>query len=195
MSLSLISYGSVSTLTPSSPVPRVNADTITASLAPFLNKSGRDGVYKAALTGFLGQEGLGSCGGNIGGPSIETGLISAGLGSIPVVGATLSKIFGVFGAHHAAAVKTEQATLCKAVPDANAFLRGIDSALAQGQIDVATAAQALEEGYQNWLQGASGILQGNILPSDGRGGKCNAACDYGKAFRAAIENRKANYAI
>jgi len=170
-------------------VPQGNADTIVKSLEPFhKGTQGRDLVYKAALTGFFTYETPSCHGGGIGGPGIGTGLLSAGLGSVPIVGGTLQKIFGIFGAHHAAAVKTEQATLCQAVPDANNFLRSIDAALAQGQIDVSTAAQALEQGYEQWLPEIQGIMQEH-------GDTCNAACIYRKAFRAAIEKRKQDYAI
>src|SRR5712691_2888649 len=124
-----------------SPVPQGNADTIVKSLEPFHKGQGRETVRKAALTGFFSYDEP-SCRGGVGsgGAGIGTGLIGAGLGSIPVVGGTLQKIFGIFGAHHASAVRNEQAVLCQAVPDANNFLRSIDAAVAQGQIDVATAA-------------------------------------------------------
>jgi len=87
----------------------------------------------------------------------------------PWLSKSLSKVFAIFGAHHAAAVKLEQATLCQAVPDANNFLRQIDSLVSTGQMDVATAAQALEQGYSNWRDEVKAILQDT-------GGKCNYAC-------------------
>jgi len=190
--LSQISFGTVSSLNPSVPVPTGNADAIVTALGPWTGKPGssiavREGIRKTATTGFFSYDEP-SCRGAGIAPSITTGLIGAGLGSVPVIGGTLAKVFGIFGAHHANAVKTEQATLCQAVPDANNFLRGIDSAVAQGQIDFATATQALEQGYDSFRAEISGILQDS-------GGKCNAACVYEKHFRAAVEKRKQDYAI
>ena len=182
-----ISNGAVSYLKAPLVLPVGNAETIVNSLKPFHKPHDADGVRAAAQTGFL--HGYENCGGNIGGgPGIGTGLIGAGLGAIPVVGGTLQKVFGIFGAHHAQAVKNENATLCQAVPEANAFLRSIDAALAQGQIDRATAVQLLEQGYQNWLPEIRGILKEG-------GNTCNAACIMRKQFRAAIEKRKQDYAI
>lgn len=170
-------------------MPSGNADTITKALGPFFNQAEHDLIFGAASTGFFSYNEPSCSGAGIGGPSIATGLVGAGLGSIPVVGGTLSKLFGIFGAHHAAAVKTEQATLCQAVPDANNFLRGIDAAVAQGQLDIPTATQALEQGYQNWLAEVKSIYQ------TGAGKNCNAACVYAKAFRAAIEKRKLDFQL
>jgi len=157
------------------------------SLEPFHKPGDKLGVLKAAQTGFIDWP-ASACSGVIGGPGIGTGLIGAGLGAIPVVGGFLKKAFGAFGAHHAAAVKNERATACEAVPAANTFLRQIDAALTSGEIDVATAAQALEQGYQEWLPSIQGIIQEH-------GNTCNAGCIYRKSFRAAIEMRKQNYAL
>ena len=195
-----LAYGSVSNLTPSGPVPTGNADTITNALGPWNKGPGRNAaarvlVYKAALTGFLAdyRDGCGGAvgsGSSVGGALVKTG-IAASLNVIPIVGSALSSVFGkvvgIFGAHHAAAVKLEQATLCQAVPDANNFLRQIDSLVSTGQMDVATAAQALEQGYSNWRDEVRAVLQDR--------GKCNEACQYENMFRAAIENRKQAYAI
>src|SRR5258708_3711292 len=174
-------------------MPVGNADTITAALGPFFNKPERDLIYGAASTGFFSYNEP-SCGGaginsGVGGQLASAGINSA-LNAIPIAGPLLTKIFGAINpiAHHAAAVKKEQATLCQAVPDANNFLRGIDAAVAQGQIDFATATQALEQGYQDFRAEIAAILQDT-------GGKCNAACVYEKHFRAAVEMRKQNYAI
>ena len=192
-----LGYGAVSNLTPSAPVPAGNADTITNALGPWNKGPGRNAaaralVYKAALTGFLADytepscRGLVGSGSSLGGDLLKTG-IAAGLSAIPFVGGFLSKFVGIFGAHHAAAVKLEQATLCQAVPDANNFLRQIDSLVSTGQMDVATAAQALEQGYSNWRDEVKAVLQDR--------GKCNEACQYENMFRAAIEKRKQDYAI
>ncbi len=193
-----LGYGAVSNLTPSAPVPTGNADTITNALGPWNRGPGRNAaaralVYKAALTGFLADytepscRGLVGSGSSLGGDLLKTG-IAAGLSAIPFVGGALSKFVGFFGAHHQAAVKLEQSTLCQAVPDANNFLRQIDSWVSTGQMDVATAVKALEEGYSNWRVEVKAVLQDT-------GGKCNYACQNENMFRAAIEKRKQDYAI
>jgi hypothetical protein len=74
------------------------------------------------------------------------------------------------------------------VPQANNFLLAIDAAVAQGQIDVPTAIQTMEQAYTDWRTGVRAVLQDT-------GGKCNAACVYEKAFRAGIEYRKQKYAM
>lgn len=192
--LSLISQGSVSSLNPSSPLPPGNADTITRALGPFFNQAEHDLIYKAASTGFFTYDepscGTGVVGGGAGG-QLAGVAVSSGLSAIPIAGPLLSKLFSAINpiAHHAAAVRTEQATLCAQVPAANNFLREIDAAVLQGQLDTATAAQALETGYQNWLVSVKAIYK------TGAGKNCNAACVYAKAFRAAIEMRKQNYAL
>lgn len=193
-SLSLISNGMVSTANPPVAMPVGNTDTIVNALGPFFNKPEHDLIYGAASTGFFSYNEP-SCGGaginpGVGGQLATVGINQA-LNAIPIAGPLLSKIFGAVNpiAHHAAAVKTEQATLCQAVPDANNFLRGIDAAVAQGQIDTNQAAQVLEQGYTNWLVEVKGIIK------FGAGKNCNAACVYAKAFRAAIEMRKLNYSI
>src|SRR5260370_1450005 len=113
--------------------------------------------YKAALTGFLAdyRDGCGGAvgsGSSVGGALVKTG-IAASLNVIPIVGSALSSVFGkvvgIFGAHHAAAVKLEQATLCQAVPDANNFLRQIASLVATGQMGVAAASPPLQPDTSN----------------------------------------------
>lgn len=106
---------------------------------------------------------------------------------MPIVGQLVGSLLDVFGAHHAQAVKTEQAVLCQAEPDANNFLRGIDTAVAQGQLTPDQAAQALDQGYQNFLQEVAGVTK--------TGSKCNAGCVYEKCFQAAILKRKQDYAM
>jgi hypothetical protein len=192
-----ISNGAVSFLKAPLALPTGNAETIANSLAPFHKPRDRDAVVTAAQTGFL--QGYENCGGSINGPGVgsqieQLGIVTgvkAGLAAIPVVGGALSGLAGLVTApfaHHKQAVKTEQATLCRAVPEANNFLRGIDAALAQGQIDAATAVQLMEQGYQNWLPEIRGIIKEG-------GNTCNAACIERKEFRAAIEKRKQDYAI
>src|SRR5258708_18023167 len=136
--LSQISYGTVSSYNAPVPSPSGNAETITNSLGrwtgkPGFDKGAREAVLGAATTGFFTYNEPSCRGGGIGGPGIGKGLLSAGLGAVPIVGGVLQKAFGIFGAHHAAALKKEHATPCQAVPDANNFLSAIDSSVAQCQ--------------------------------------------------------------
>jgi hypothetical protein len=182
-SLQAIKVGTVSTYNPPAVQPTGNADTIVNSLEPFPNQSSRDACRTSAQTGFVPLPG--SCAG--GGTGVTSALLRTGESAVPVVGNILSALTGIFTAHHAQAVKTEQQVLCAAEPDANNFLRGIDSAVAQGQITTDQAAAALDQGYQNYLQEVSGIIK--------TGSKCNAACVYSKCFQAAILKRKQDYAL
>jgi hypothetical protein len=187
--LSSISGGTVSALNPQYARPIGNADTIVNALAPFPSAGARAAVQGAAETGFFSYNEPSCAGAGIN-PDTSTALLTvgaAGASGIPVVGGIIAKALSIFGAHHAAAVKTEQATLCQEVPKANAFLRGIDLAVSQGQIDPDTAASALEQGYAAWRAEVGAILKDS-------GGQCNAACVYEKCFRAAIEKRKQDYA-
>jgi hypothetical protein len=165
-----------------------NADTIVNSLGKFPNAGARGLVRGAAETGFFSYNEPSCSGAGIGGPGVASQFADAALGAVPEIGGLLKSLAGAFQMHHAAAVRNEQATLCQAVPAANNFLRGIDTAVSLGQMDTATAAQTLDQGFQNWLAQVKPILKDT-------GGKCNAACVYEKAFRAAIEKRKQDYAL
>ncbi len=168
-----------------------DAAAIVAALGPFPNQSSHDLVLAAATTGNMPPYNEPSCGGTTSsfnvGAAIKNTAISSVFSAVPVVGGLLGSIFGGLGAHHAAAVKTEQATLCKAVPDAANFLAGIDELVRTGQLSVTAAPAALDQGLQNWRKEVSGILKDS-------GGSCNAACVYEKAFMACIAYRKQLYA-
>ena len=178
----------VSRLVASNPAPTGNADTITNALAPFPNSGVRNAVYQAASTGIIPPYNEPSCAG----AGIPNGDYVGSIGqaaaknlfpSIPIIGGVLSGLVGAFGAHHAAAVKLEQATLCAEVPGIQNFLRMVDQAVAQG-VSVDDAAQALESAYSMFVSRTQKIFK-----------SCNAACDYRKYVRAAIEFRKQNYAL
>ena len=178
----------VSRLVASNPLPQGNADTITNGLAPFPNAGVRDAVYAAASTGEIPAYNEPSCSGAGIQNSDYVGSIGAAAAknlfpSIPIIGGVLSGIVSAFGAHHAAAVKQEQAVLCAEVPGIIAFLRSLDAAVLQGA-DPATASQALDSAYATFEQRTQIIFK-----------SCNAACDYRKYVRAAIEFRKQNYAL
>jgi hypothetical protein len=182
------SFATVSTLGIPASAPAGNAESITNALLG-KSKTGRAAVLGAATTGFFSYDEP-SCGRGVGSGSVNIGaaLGGAALGSVPVVGGALKGLFGAFTAHHAQAVKTEQATLCQAVPDANNFLRSIDALVASGQLDTASAVNAMQQGFQQWRSAEIA----RILKDTG--GKCNAACVYEKCFQAAIEKRKLDYA-
>lgn len=185
-SVQTLSSGTVSTLGIPASLPAGNAETITNALLG-RSTTGRAAILGAATTGFFSYDEP-SCGRGVGGgASIGATLGGAALGSVPVVGGALKGLFGAFTAHHAQAVRTEQATLCQAVPDANNFLRSIDALVASGQLDASSAVAAMQQGLQQWRVEVRAILKDT-------GGKCNAACVYEKCFQAAIEKRKLDYA-
>jgi len=184
----------------SAPAVNGNAQTIVASLGKLPNKAAAAVALDVATTGVLPPYNEPRCGGTVAGNSlnINGALAQAGakavvtdlsktlLKSVPVVGDILNSLVSLVSlpfAHHKQAVATEQSTLCVAVPRAVQFLQVIDEMLLTGQIDGATAAQAMEQGWSNWRDQVKAILQDT-------GGKCNAACCYEKYFRAAIEYRK-----
>jgi len=162
-----------------------SADTITNALAPFPNSGVRAAVYAAASTGNIPDYTEPSCrGAGIQNANYGEQLAEVGLKAVPVVGGLLSGVVGAFGAHHAAAVKQEQAVLCAEVPGIQAFLRSIDAAVFQGGADPGAATQAMESAYSTFVSRTASIFK-----------TCNAACDYRKYVRAAIEKRKLDYAL
>jgi hypothetical protein len=178
--------GAVSSLNPPVVAPVGSADTITNSLAPFPNSGVRGGVYAAASTGNIPDYNEASCLGAGIQPDAQgyaQAIVGAGLKGVPVVGNLLSSVVGVFGAHHAAAVKQEQSILCANVPAIQAFLRSIDVAVSQGA-DTGAATQAMEAAYSMFVARTQPIFK-----------NCNAACDYRKYVRAAIEYRKLGYSL
>lgn len=203
-----------SSFTAKAALPLGNADTIVASLQPLAisnKKATLDRalalVRTAAETGRIGDYTVPECAGATGGPGISTqlgkataqaglqaGLSAVKIGSkalnaIPVVGSILSgaiDLFATIFGGHGRAVKTERATLCFAVPDAQNFLAQVDAYVSSGQWDHVTAVQEMEKGLAAWRAEVKGILQDT-------GGVCNEACMWAKVFRAAIEKRKLDY--
>ncbi len=84
--------------------------------------------------------------------------------AVMAVGALL-EVFGAIFAHHAAAVKKEQGTLCAAVPAANQALQVIDEAVTSGAATPQQAISALQAMPGQFQSEVSGIYQ-----------DCNAAC-------------------
>lgn len=102
----------------------------------------------------------------------------------PVVMAigAIMEAFGAIFAHHAAAVKKEQSTLCAAVPAANQALQVIDEAVAGGQ---ATPQQAIAA-----LQNMPGEFQSQV---SGIYNDCNAACVMTEELKAICLVRASQY--
>ncbi len=201
--------GTVPTLSRTIPQPMGSPDTIVASIGAagvpgHLKADYLKQLRAAAESGFISDyrcpngvspTGVGT---QLGVATAQAGL-SAGLdavkigttalNAIPIVGNILSSAISLITvpfAHHKAAVAREQATLCTAVPEVNAFLRQLDQYVLTGQWDHVTAVQEMENGFKAWVLEVKGILQDS-------GGKCNAACFYERQFRAAIEKRKIDY--
>jgi hypothetical protein len=178
----------------SNPAPLGDPSTIVNAIGKMPTASGAKALLDAATTGRLPAYTEKSCtqGSGVGfgtqvGIVAKSSLISAGLSAIPVVGNLLASFSGLFsGAAHAAAVKNEQAVLCQAVPEANGFLLQIDQAILAGQMSTDDAVTQLEGAYTQWLKEVSPVYKEN---------PCNAACSYGRYFRAAIEKRKQDYAL
>ncbi|HET7107797.1 MAG TPA: hypothetical protein VFI38_13385 [Candidatus Acidoferrum sp.] len=176
--------GVVSNLNPPVISPVGNADTITKALAPFPNSGVKAGVYAAASTGNIPDYTEPSCrGAGIQSGNYGAAIVASGLRGVPVVGGLLSTVLGGITAHHAAAVKQEQGILCAEVPGMQSFLRGVDVAVSQGA-DLNAAVQAMESAYSLFVSRTQPIFK-----------SCNAACDYRKYVRAAIEYRKLNYSL
>jgi hypothetical protein len=100
-----------------------------------------------------------------------------------LAGGVLLSIFGIFGAHHAAAVAKEQGTLCVAIPAANDSLQQIDDALNSGQLTAAQAAQAYDQVIAAYGDYVKLIIK--MTPS-----QCNAACVYMRMLQGIVAQRK-----
>ncbi len=196
------------------PQPKGNADTIVAAVGSAGIPAHLKAKYLTALravadTGMLPEYRDGPCSGGpvSGGIGTKTqlGLVTAqaglqaglsaikigttALNAVPVVGSILNSAISLISlpfAHHVAAARNEQATLCQAVPDAQNFLVQVDQYVQTGQWDHVTAVQEMEAGFTAWRREVSGIIHDT-------GGRCDAACFYEGYFRAAIEKRKLDY--
>lgn len=115
-----------------------------------------------------------------------------GTSAIPIVGSAINLFTGVFSAivgHHAAAVRLEQATLCRAVPDANAVLAQLDAAYHAGQLGGAQMKTALEQLFQQFQAVVSAIAKPPAFDpaTTQQTHHCNAACVYERALRGIID--------
>jgi len=99
----------------------------------------------------------------------------------------LGDVFGIFGSHHAAAVKKEQLTLCDYMPAANSALQAVDAGLAGGQLTSSAASAALDQILSAFRSGVSGIIKMDS-------GDCNAACVYYRMLCGIVAQRKLDMA-
>ena len=97
--------------------------------------------------------------------------IALGLKAIPLVGDFLSQVWTTISpfAHHGAAVAKEQTALCTAVPEFDANLASIETALKSGAISATDADAYVDQAVQNFDTEVSGIAQES-------GNTCNAGC-------------------
>jgi hypothetical protein len=113
----------------------------------------------------------------------------------PVVGAAvvaigaLADVFGAISAHHAAAVKKEQSTLCVAVPAANQALQVIDEAVQGGQATPQQGIDALNSLLSGFLSNVASIQHG----SDPMSSQCNAACVEATKLHAIVLEKQSEY--
>jgi hypothetical protein len=164
-----------------------------ASLEPLQNQGERDQCKTSLMTGEFPAYVVPECSGQSGQTFNSAAALESvgikGLSVIPVVGPFLSSIGGtilsVFTGHHAAAVRTERLTLCKAVPGAHQFLQTVDLAFEQGNVDAAGAARAMDDFLSQWRSAVGAIYQTS---------PCNAACAYSKYIEAAMQYRKNKFA-
>jgi hypothetical protein len=137
-------------------------------------------VQKTTSTALSGISGVASTiGASLG------GFVSA----IPIIGAILAPIFGIFGAifaHHAQAVALENQTLCTVIPEVNTEFDQLDAELAGGDISLAEYDADLASVGPQFQGAVSGILKEDS-------GHCNAACYANDQVAKQIALRRALY--
>lgn len=104
-------------------------------------------------TGIVGSSAL--TGVNIAGQTV-----AAGVKAIPIIGDVIgfaTAIFGIFGAAHAQAVATEQATLCQVAIQYDNFADAIEQAIATGQMPLQDALAKLKSVTDSLAQGLASI--------------------------------------
>ena len=134
------------------------ADRAGASGAPWIRplaiaflRVNRVIYWKNTPNGLVGDCGTlqtqGISGAQIGGIGISAGTQVAsialkGVQAVPIIGSIVGfadAIFGIFGGAHAAAVRTEQATLCDVAIQYDQFADAIEQAIASGQMPLQDA--------------------------------------------------------
>jgi hypothetical protein len=121
------------------------------------------------------------------------GKIIPALAPIPIIGQVIAgiaaivlPIIGSIFKHHAQAVAREQGTLCTIVPQINASLAQVDTAVAKGDISAAEADNELDAIDAQYWQATQSITQKG--PNT-----CNAGCDIGNLLDGIIVARKQKY--
>lgn len=110
--------------------------------------------------------------------------ISAGAGAIPVIGSIVGLVAGIFGAHHAAAVKNEAAGMNTVIPEVRTSFNNIVTGVNNGTITVQQANSYLD---QIWPQYEDVVYkQFKIKKKD-----CNGPCVFEKQLKRDAENIKA----
>lgn len=112
-----------------------------------------------------------------GGTALATAAAPFTLGISALVG-----LFGVFIAHHRAAVAKEQSVLCSAVPAANNYLQVIDQAVRSGAVDPQHGIDALNSLLSDFTSAVSSISH-----------ECNAGCVMTEMLHAIVLVRTGEY--
>lgn len=141
----------------------------------------------AGAAGAAGSAGAaaGAAAGGGGGSAGAAGALAAAAPFL-IIGAVALGVIGAIFAHHAAAVKKEQTTMCAAVPGANEGLDWITGEFRGGRLSKQDAKAALDSLYSNF----NAYVQ-PVLKDSGDGSKCNLACGYRRALQAVIAKKKA----
>jgi hypothetical protein len=154
-----------------------------------LDAAGCQGQPAANVNMFSTASGLA-----LGTTSVTTGILSAtgvigaatgvALGAATAGVGLLVSVIGMIFAHHAAAVRQEQALECSMVPAANNALTLIAQAVAAGQTTAAAAAGALDTIYSQAAQYVAPAVKHN---------PCNANCEWLVILKAITIYQKAMY--
>lgn len=129
--------------------------------------------------GPCGQERLGTAGALVGGglgtvssitsnPAFAANPVGA---AVSIGSGIVGSVLSIFTAHHVAAVRTEQSTICAVSDAANQGIPQIDAAVASGQISAAEGIDAMSQLVQQ-LKNALSQISGVGSP----GHPCNAGC-------------------
>jgi hypothetical protein len=95
-------------------------------------------------------------------------------------------LFPLFFAHHAAAVKKEQQTVCAAVPAAQNYLEQIQNSVSTGLATPAQGIQALQSLLSDFTSQVASIMKNSSS-------QCNAACVWVKELTAIVAYQSAQY--
>ncbi len=120
-------------------------------------------------------------------------LAKTGLKAVPILSEAIGgldllvNIKNIFTGAHAAAVRTENATLGTVVPQVNQAYAQVDEGFKGGKLNADQAAQALDTIENEYLNATVGILKEGIS-------QCNAACVFHQHVIALNIKKKSQYA-